>query len=271
MCLALAAAMAAAASAQTKTPEKTAAPAKTTAAAKPAPNKAGAAPAAYNRALLTPARLSGRGPDTYDVKFETTRGDFVVRVTRLWAPRGADRFYHLVKNGFYNNASFFRVLPGFMAQFGISAYPEVNSAWENARIKDDPVTQPNKRGKITFATSGPNTRTTQVFINFSDRNVFLDGQGFSPFGEVIQGMNVVDMFYEGYGEGAPQGRGPRQDLIGAQGKAYLDKGFPKLDYIKSATIVSSSGEPAPPAKAGAPAKSTAPAKTPAKTPAKPEP
>ena len=197
----------------------------------------------YDRALLRPALLKEKAPDEYKVQFSTTRGDFVVTVTRAWAPLGADRFYNLIKHHFYDNASFFRVLPNFMAQFGISAYPPVNAVWESANIKDDPVTQSNTRGYVTFATGGPNTRTTQVFINFGD-NKRLDHDGFAPFGRVTEGMNVVDMFYDQYGEGAPSGGGPDQNQIQKQGKPYLDKGWPKLDYIKTATITSPVPAPA---------------------------
>jgi len=172
------------------------------------------------------------------VKVTTTKGDFTITVTRAWSPLGADRFYNLVKHHFYDNASFFRVLnnPPFMAQFGVSAYPAVSAAWEKAEIKDDPVTQSNVRGYVSFATSGPNTRTTQVFINYGD-NKRLDSMGFSPFGVVTDGMNVVDSFYGDYGEGAPDGGGPAQDQLTKQGKPYLDKGWPKLDAIKTAVIV----------------------------------
>ena len=197
----------------------------------------------YDRALLRPALLKEKAPDEYKVQFSTTRGDFVVTVTRAWAPLGADRFYNLIKHHFYDNASFFRVLPNFMAQFGISAYPAVNAVWENANIKDDPVTQSNTRGYVTFATGGPNTRTTQVFINFGD-NKRLDHDGFAPFGRVTEGMNVVDMFYDQYGEGAPSGGGPDQNQIQKQGRPYLDKGWPKLDSIKTATIISPAPAPA---------------------------
>ncbi len=204
------------------------------------PGKSAATSAAhpvYDRALLHPALLKAKAPDEYKVKFSTTRGDFVVTVTRSWAPLGADRFYNLVKHHFYDNASFFRVLPGFMAQFGISAYPAVNAVWERAVIKDDPVTQSNLRGFVTFATGGPNTRTTQVFINFGD-NKRLDHDGFAPFGQVTEGMHVADMLYDVYGEGAPSGGGPDQDEIQKKGKLYLDKGWPKLDSITTATIIS---------------------------------
>ncbi len=202
----------------------------------------GAAPAkstggTLNRALLIPAKLNEKAPETYKVQFATTRGDFVVQVTRAWAPLGADRFYNLVKNGFYDGASFFRVLDDFVVQFGISAYPEVSDAWRNARIKDDPVKQGNKRGTICFAKSNEaNTRTTQVFISLKD-NAQLDSLGFAAFGKVVEGMSTVVLFYGGYGEGAPSGRGPNQELVQSKGRAYLEKSFPKLDSIQTAKIV----------------------------------
>jgi peptidyl-prolyl cis-trans isomerase A (cyclophilin A) len=189
--------------------------------------------------LMNPSALNAKAPDTFKAKFTTSKGDFVVQVTRAWAPRGADRFYNLVRAGFFTDCAFFRVLREprpFMAQFGISPKPAVAAAWERARIMDDPNKESNKRGRITFATAGPNTRTTQLFINYGD-NAFLDGQGFSPFGEVIEGMEVVDKFYSGYGEGAPSGRGPEQGKLQSEGKAYTDRYFPQLDHIISATIV----------------------------------
>jgi peptidyl-prolyl cis-trans isomerase A (cyclophilin A) len=192
--------------------------------------------ATYDRALLKPSYLKAQAPETYQVKFTTTKGDFTVTVTRAWAPLGADRFYNLVRHHFYDNGAFFRVLNNFMAQFGISAYPPVSAAWEKAAIKDDPVTQSNGRGYLSFATSGPNTRTTQVFINFGD-NKRLDAMGFAPFGQITDGMSVVDSLFAEYGEGAPDGGGPDQQQIEKQGKAYLDKGWSKLDVIKSAVIV----------------------------------
>lgn len=179
--------------------------------------------------LLKPNSLNDKAPDVFDVEFTTTRGNFTVRVTRAWAPLGADRFYNLAKHNFFNDAAFFRIVPNFVVQFGLSADPAVNGAWRNANIKDDPVTQTNKPGYITFATAGPHTRTTQLFINLGN-NSFLDRQGFSPFGEVTQGMDVVRGLYAGYGES------PDQGAITRQGKAYLDKSFPKLDSIKTATI-----------------------------------
>ena len=196
---------------------------------------------AFEEALLKPGSLTEKAPEVYEVKFETTKGDFVVKVTRAWAPQGADRFYNLVKHGFYNGAAFFRVLDGFMAQFGIHANPRVSQVWQSARIQDDPVKKSNRRGYLTYAMAGPNTRTTQLFINYGD-NSRLDADGFSPFGQVTEGMSVVERLYGGYGEGAPNGRGPRQDLIQSQGSAYLEKEFPKLDIIKSAALL----PPAPP-------------------------
>jgi peptidyl-prolyl cis-trans isomerase A (cyclophilin A) len=192
--------------------------------------------AAPNNALTNPAALTARAPADYKVKFDTSKGAFVVEVHRDWAPLGADRFYNLVKNGFFNNARFFRVISGFMVQFGINADPKVSAVWRDANINDDPVKQSNSRGMITFATRGPNTRTTQMFINYADNNR-LDGMGFAPFGQVVSGMNVVDALYSGYGEGAPRGAGPEQGRIQSEGNAYLTKEFPKLDYIKTATIV----------------------------------
>jgi len=198
----------------------------------------------YDRALLKPALLSAKAPETFDVKFVTTKGDFTIAVTRAWAPLGADRFYNLVRHHFYDGAAFFRVLPGFVVQFGISPHPAVSSAWTNANIKDDSVAQSNKKGYITFATGGPNTRTTQVFINLAD-NARLDPMGFSPFGQVADGMSVIESLYGGYGEGAPSGAGPKQDVIESRGKAYLDADFPKLDSIKSATLVGATAGAAP--------------------------
>jgi peptidyl-prolyl cis-trans isomerase A (cyclophilin A) len=185
--------------------------------------------------LSDPASLNEKAPAVYQAKFDTSKGSFVIEVHRDWAPNGADRFYNLVKNGFYDNARFFRVLQGFMVQFGINGDPNVARAWRDANIKDDPVKQSNQRGMLTFATAGPNTRTTQVFVNFGD-NAGLDGQGFPPFGKVVSGMEVVESLYGGYGEGPPDGNGPDQGRLQNQGNAYLEKAFPKLDFIKKATI-----------------------------------
>ena len=183
-----------------------------------------------------PPTADAAAPESFRVKFETTKGDFTVQVTRAWAPKGADRFYRLVTEGYFKDVRFFRVLPGFMAQFGLSGNPALNAKMASLRIPDDPVTQSNKRGMLTFATAGPNTRSNQFFINYGD-NASLDSQGFSPFGSVVEGMKVVDAMYGGYGEGVPNGPGPSQDSIVQKGNEYLQRAFPKLDYIKSATIV----------------------------------
>ena len=195
-----------------------------------------------NLQLMNPADLTLKAPDIFQAKFETSKGTFVIQVRRAWAPNGADRFYNLVRHHFYDGASFFRVLPGFMAQFGMSAYPEVSRAWEQANIKDDPVVQSNHRGFVSFAMAGPNTRTTQVFINYGN-NERLDQSGFSAFAMVTDGMDVVDKLYSGYGEGAPDGRGPDQSLIGRGGHTYLEQKFPKLDSIRTATLVTAAANP----------------------------
>jgi peptidyl-prolyl cis-trans isomerase A (cyclophilin A) len=187
--------------------------------------------------LANPAALNEKAPAAYKARLDTSKGVVVIEVRRDWAPNGADRFYNLVKNGFYDNARFFRVISGFMVQFGINGDPKLSAPWRAATIKDDPVKQSNKRGFITFATSGPDSRTTQVFINFGD-NGGLDGQGFAPFGRVLSGMEVIDQLFNEYGEGAPRGRGPDQSRIQREGNEYLMKDFPRMDYIKKATIES---------------------------------
>jgi peptidyl-prolyl cis-trans isomerase A (cyclophilin A) len=189
-----------------------------------------------NPSLLNPALVKSKAPEEFKVRLETTKGDVLLQVNRAWAPLGADRFFNLVKIGYYNDVAFFRVIDGFMAQFGIHGDPKINEKWESAQIRDDPVKQSNMRGAVSFATAGPNTRTTQLFINYDD-NRQLDQSGFAPFGKVIQGMAVLDTLYKDYGEGAPRGGGPSQDLIQSQGNKYLRAQFPKLDYIKRATIV----------------------------------
>jgi peptidyl-prolyl cis-trans isomerase A (cyclophilin A) len=186
--------------------------------------------------LLNPAGLTEQAPASFKVLFNTTKGDFTLEVNRDWAPLGADRFYNLVKAGYFTDIAFFRVIGGFMAQFGIHGDPAVSAAWRGARIQDDPVKQSNKRGYISYAMAGPNTRTTQLFISFGD-NSQLDSMGFSPFGKVASGMDVVDALHDGYGEGAPRGMGPDQGRVQMQGNAYLKADFPKLDYIKSASIL----------------------------------
>ena len=208
------------------------------------PSAAPAAKPAFDPALLQPASLKAKAPEEFSVKFETSAGAFTIKVTRAWSPNGADRFYNLVQHHYYDGAAFFRVLSGFMAQFGLSAYPEVNQAWEHANIKDDPLVQSNRRGYVTFATAGPNTRTTQLFINYGN-NSSLDHQGFTPFGLVTDGMDTVDKLYSSYGEGAPEGHGPNQSLVGNRGRAYLEKYFPKLDSISNATIVPAAAAPGP--------------------------
>jgi peptidyl-prolyl cis-trans isomerase A (cyclophilin A) len=185
--------------------------------------------------LRNPPAWSEMAPATFKADFDTSFGKFVITARRSQAPNGADRFYNLVKNGFYDDARFFRVISGFMVQFGISGNPKVSAVWHDANIKDDPVKESNKKGYITFATAGPNTRTTQVFINFGD-NAGLDDQGFAPFGKVVSGMEVVDALYAEYGEGAPRGAGPDQSLVQSRGNAYLEKSFAKLDFIRKATI-----------------------------------
>ena len=183
---------------------------------------------------------SAAGADTeaFQVKFETSKGDFIVEVHPSWSPNGADHFRELVEAEFYDDCRFFRVLDGFMAQFGINGDPAVHSKWGDANIQDDPVVQSNTRGYVTFAMTGaPNSRSTQIFVNYADRNSRLDDSGFSPFGQVIEGMDVVDSLYSGYGEGPPDGTGPNQGAIESSGNKYLDANYPKLDYIKRARIV----------------------------------
>jgi len=198
--------------------------------------EAAPAPAAANPALLDPALAREKAPESFKVEFTTTKGNFTIGVDRGWAPNGADRFYNLVKIGFFDGVIFFRVIDGFMAQFGIHGDPRVSAAWKDTHIPDDPVVRSNVRGLVSFATAGPDTRTTQLFINFDD-NSNLDRMGFSPIGRVVDGMKVVDSLYKGYGEGAPGGAGPHQGRIQREGNAYLRRDFPELDSIKTARIV----------------------------------
>jgi peptidyl-prolyl cis-trans isomerase A (cyclophilin A) len=181
-----------------------------------------------------PAKVE-HAPDVFRVKFETSKGDFVVQVNKEWAPLGADRFFELVQSRFFDGGRFFRVMPRFMVQFGINGDPKVSELWANARLKDDPVKQSNTKGRITFATSGPSSRTTEVFINYVD-NARLDKQGFAPFGEVVSGMDAVEKFYSAYGDVAPRGNGPNQSYIETQGNDYLERSFPRLDSIKKASV-----------------------------------
>lgn len=190
-----------------------------------------------NEKIMNPANLTERAPDNFQARFETTRGTFVVQVRRAWTPNGADRFYNLVKNGYYDNCRFFRVMYGALVQFGINGDPKVNAAWMQARIPDDPVKQSNRRGYVSFATGGKNGRTAQILISLSDENIQLDAQGIAPFGTIVKGTDIVNAFYAEYDP--PMGkRGPEESRLQIEGNAYLDKSFPKLDYIKSATIVS---------------------------------
>ena len=184
-------------------------------------------------ALLKPAALNAKAPASYTVRFTTTKGPFDVTVQRSLAPRGADRFYNLVRARFYDGVSLFRVVPGFVVQFGISGYPAVSSVWARAAIPDDPVKTSNSRGTITFANAGPDTRTTQVFVNLAN-NQFLDKQGFAPFGTVTKGMNVVGRLYSGYGDDPTSAQG----AIESEGNAFLKQQFPKLDKVLTARVVS---------------------------------
>ncbi len=193
-------------------------------------------PAPSAGTLLNPSSLTAKAPDDFKVRVETTKDNFVIEVLRFWSPRGADRFYNLVTSGYFTDVAFFRVLDGFVAQFGIHGDPNVNRVWNSATIQDDEVKQRNQRGTIVFAKTGmPNSRSVQFFLNFQD-NFSLDSQGFSPFGRVTEGMEVVDSLYSGYGEGGPQGRGPSQGQLQQEGNAYLRRDFPKLDYIKRAVV-----------------------------------
>jgi cyclophilin family peptidyl-prolyl cis-trans isomerase len=189
--------------------------------------------------LLVPSdvELAQPAPDSFRVDMETSKGKLTVLARRAWAPHGVDRFYYLTKHHYYDSTYFFRVIENFVAQVGIAGQPKVNAAWASRRIPDDPVRHSNTRGTIAFASEGPNTRTVQLFINLRD-NPKLDtyGSGFPPIAEVVDGMNVAESLYDGYGEGPPAGLGPRQELIADQGNDYLRRFFPKLDLIQRATI-----------------------------------
>jgi peptidyl-prolyl cis-trans isomerase A (cyclophilin A) len=200
----------------------------------------GGKPAGPAPALLHPDKLAAKAPQIFEATFKTTKGDFTIEVHRSWARHGADRFYNLVKSGFYDGATFFRVVPNFVVQFGISPYPQVSKKWRSAMIPDDLVTVHNQRGGVTFAAAGPNTRTTQVFINLGD-NRALDNSHFAPFGAVTQGMGVVDKLYAGYGDQPT----PRQAEMQLQGNAWLEKNYPKLDSIKTARVTGESNPALP--------------------------
>ncbi|MCP4602238.1 MAG: peptidylprolyl isomerase [Proteobacteria bacterium] len=196
--------------------------------------KATTSPKAASSPKSSPSKTV-KAPDKFSVKLETTKEDIIIDVHREWGPRGADRFYNLVKSGYYENVAFFRVIKGFMAQTGISGNPETNAEWRSKWILDDPVIKSNLQGMVSFATSGPNRRTTQFFINFGDNNR-LDSMGFAPFGQV-RDIKKVELIYDGYGEGAPRGKGPSQKRIQKEGNSYLKAEFPKLDYIRAARII----------------------------------
>ena len=187
--------------------------------------------------LMDPSKATEKAPDNYRVKFTTTKGDVVFRVVREWSPIGADRFYNLVRIGYFNRIGFYRVVTGFVVQFGFSGDPKVNKVWSNNFVKDDPQKMSNSKGRLVFANRGPNTRSTQLFINTRD-NPNLDPMGFTPFGEVEgEGMAVIAKLYAGYGEGPPYGPGPVQRRLEREGNAYLEAEFPKLDFILSAEIL----------------------------------
>jgi peptidyl-prolyl cis-trans isomerase A (cyclophilin A) len=252
--------------AQAQTPTKTGtAPTKTgTTPTKTGTTTAKAPAKAVGCNVLSPDTCKATAPATFKAKLVTTQGDVVIEVHRDWAPQGADRFYNLVRSGFFTDAPIFRVIPGFMAQFGVSARPEVSKVWRDTNLRDDPVKQSNKKGMLSFASAGPNTRTTQLFINYGD-NARLDGMGFSPFGEVTEGMDVVEKWFSGYNAQFGGDSGELQGPIGQQGIAFVNSKFPKLDRIKTASIVPAT--PAAPAatKAGDTTKAPAATKAPAKT------
>lgn len=191
--------------------------------------------------LMAPKRLTETAPADYRVRLTTSEGDVVIQVHRAWAPNGADRFYNLVTNGFYDDTRVYRVLPNFMAQFGMNGNGHINLAWKNSIIVDDPVTQSNTRGRVTFAKGGPNSRTTELFINLRNNAASLDDRGFAPIGEVVEGMDLVDRFYSAYGDGPPRGSGPYQAQVQVQGNAYLDAEFPELTKIISAKVEPAGG------------------------------
>jgi peptidyl-prolyl cis-trans isomerase A (cyclophilin A) len=185
---------------------------------------------AQSCALCSPASLTEQAPATFQAAFDTSKGRFVVEAHREWAPLGADRFYNLVKSGFFDDVRFFRVIGGQLAQFGMHGDPRVQAAWRDAEVQDDPVRHGNVRGSVSFASRGPNTRTTQLFINLTDNRAY-DRLGFAPFAEVVSGMDVVDGLFAGYEER------PEQPLIDEEGNAYLTREFPNLDYVKKAAII----------------------------------
>ncbi len=199
-----------------------------------------ATPRAAPNPLLQPARFADTAPAVFRVRFETSEGDFLVDVYRNWAPLGADRFYNLVAGGYFDDTRIYRVLDGFVAQFGLNGDPWVNQAWKSEFLVDDPVVRENTRGRVTFAKGGRHSRTTEVFVNLRD-NTQLDANQFAPFGEVVEGMDVVDRFHAAYGDGPPRGDGPYQAMVEARGNAYLDDEFPVLTTIVRASLVPTGG------------------------------
>jgi len=193
-------------------------------------------PEGANPALTNPALAKETAPASYKCTLDTSKGAIVVQVTREWAPNGADRFYNLCRIGYFDNAKFFRNIKGFMVQFGMSAYPAATAVWQESTIEDDPVVKSNKPLYVTFAkTNAPNSRSTQIFINHGD-NANLDSMGFAPFGQVVEGGDVVGALFTGYGEGAPSGRGPNQAILAKFGDVYLSEAFPMLDKINKTTV-----------------------------------
>ena len=196
----------------------------------------GCGPGPGKKEAKGPPPLPEKAPAVYKVRFETTKGDFTIEVHHDWAPRGADHFYDLVRNRFYDGDRFFRVVRGYIVQFGINGDPRIQSLWGRMQIRDDPVKKSNRRGTVSFAKLGPNSRTSQVFINLRD-NTGLDKQGFAPFGAVCDGMDVIERLWSSYGEVAPRGSGPDPTKIELEGNAYLDRKFPRLDSIIRAVIL----------------------------------
>jgi peptidyl-prolyl cis-trans isomerase A (cyclophilin A) len=188
-------------------------------------------------AAVEKPKAPARAPDKFQAKFETTRGDFTVEVVRDWAPRGSDRFYELIDRRFFDGARFYRVVKKFVAQFGTSKDPKANQLWSQLKLLDDRAKQSNQRGFVSFAQSGPNSRTTQMFVNLTDNSKLLDKSGFVPFGKVVSGMDMVDQLYSGYGDMPPRGEGPDAAKYGTLGDEYLERSFPKLDAIKSVTLI----------------------------------
>jgi peptidyl-prolyl cis-trans isomerase A (cyclophilin A) len=195
----------------------------------------GCSTAPEKQPAAAPAKQPAHTPDVYRVTLDTSKGAVVLEITRGWAPHGADHFYELVQNRYYDGDRFYRVVPRFVVQFGINGDPQISQLWSSLRIADDPVKQKNRKGTVTFASSGPGARTTQVFVNMRD-NLPLDREGFAPIGRVAEGMDVLERLYGGYGDMPPRGSGPDGVEIERQGNSYLDNHFPRLDFIKKAAV-----------------------------------